>query len=220
MSRPPRAQRKELLARSRQKLLDAAATEFMREGYVGANINRISMAAGFAKGTIYNYFPSKRELMLALIDEIGAAHVEFILKQVEPEDEPDQRLVRFFSAGFAFVEQYPTQARVIINAVYGPDPEFKQQVYQAYDRLFMLIIEDIIGAGIDRGDFRPMDPNITAALVMTIYLGGCSLYRPDGTILLNPDRVVSFILEGIRRQESSVPSEDYDATGVTYQGWI
>jgi AcrR family transcriptional regulator len=220
MSRPPRAQRKELLTKTRQKLLDAAAVEFMREGYVGANINRISTAAGFAKGTIYNYFPSKRELMLALIDEIGTAHVDYILEQVEPEDEPSQRLVRFFSAGFAFVEQHPTQTPVIINAVYGPDPEFKQQVYQVYDRLFALIIQDIIRAGIARGEFRPMDPDITAALVMTIYLGGCSLYKPNGTILLNPDQVVSFILEGIRRQESSVPSEDYDATKAANQGWI
>jgi hypothetical protein len=38
------------LAETRQRLLEAAASEFAREGYTGANINRISQAAGFAKG--------------------------------------------------------------------------------------------------------------------------------------------------------------------------
>ncbi len=204
MSRPPKAVREEILSETRQRLLAAAAAEFTREGYVGANINRISTAAGFAKGTIYNYFPSKRALMLALIDEIAAVHIDFILQQVKPEEGPPQRLVRFFSAGFAFVEQHPSQAPVVINALYGPDEEFKQRVYQAYAPLFTLLIEDIIGAGVARGNFRPLDPNVTAALVMTIYLGGCSLFKPNGTIFLDPDQVVTFILEGICRRDPPI----------------
>ena len=59
MPRPRTAAREQVLAQTRQQLLDAAAVEFTREGYASANINRISKTAGFAKGTIYNYFPSK-----------------------------------------------------------------------------------------------------------------------------------------------------------------
>jgi hypothetical protein len=110
-------------------------------------------------------------------------------------------LKRFFSAGFAFVEQHPAQARTIINVVYGPDDEFKQRVYQAYNRLFALIIQDIVGAGIAGGDFRPVDPDMTAALLMTIYLGSCSQLDADGKIWLGPDQVVTFILGGLRGQD-------------------
>jgi AcrR family transcriptional regulator len=201
MPRPPRAVREDVLSETRGRLLEAAAVEFAREGYVGANINRISQAAGFAKGTIYNHFPSKRALMLTLIDEIAAAHVDFILQGVGLEEDPSQRLKRFFSAGFAFVEQHPAQARTIINVVYGPDDEFKQRVYQAYNRLFALIIQDIVGAGVAGGDFRPADPDVTAALLMTIYLGSCSQLDADGKIWLGPDQVVTFILEGLRGRD-------------------
>jgi AcrR family transcriptional regulator len=200
--------REKVLNETRQRLLQAAAAELAREGYVGANINRISQAAGFAKGTIYNHFPSKRALMLALIDSIAAVHMDFILGQVEPEEDPIRRLERFFSAGFAFVEHYPAQAQVAINAIYGPDDEFKQRVYQAYDRLFFLIIEDIVGAGIARGDFRPVDPDLATALVMTIYLGGCSLLDPEGKIWLDPDQVVTFILDGLRQRDPPPGSEE------------
>ena len=203
MARLSNAVREEVLNNTRQQLLAAAAAEFTQEGYAGANINRISLAAGFAKGTIYNYFSSKWELMLALIDDIAARHVAFILQQAEPETDPGQCLLRFFSAGFAFVEQHPTLAPVVINAVYGPNKEFKERVYQAYAPLFSLLIEGIIGAGVAQGHFRSVDPNITAALVMTIYLGGSSLFKPDGTVFLDPEQVVSFILNGIRQQNAN-----------------
>ena len=41
-------------AEHRQRLLDAAAAEFAAKGLDGARIDDISVAAGLAKGTIYN----------------------------------------------------------------------------------------------------------------------------------------------------------------------
>jgi AcrR family transcriptional regulator len=201
MPRPPKNTREQILNQTRQQLLDAATAEFARQGYVGANINRISQAAGFAKGTVYNHFASKRALMLALIDAIAAAHTDFVLEKVESEKGPAQRLERFFSAGFDFVERQPTQARVIINAVYGPDDGFKERVYQAYDRLLALLFQDVVGAGIEQGDFRPVDPNLTTALLMTIYLGSCSQLDAEGKIWLDAGQVAAFVLQGLCRRD-------------------
>jgi AcrR family transcriptional regulator len=57
---------------TRAKLLAAAGEEFARVGLERANIDAISLAAGYAKGTIYNYFPSKEELFLAVVEEASA----------------------------------------------------------------------------------------------------------------------------------------------------
>ncbi|HZD22234.1 MAG TPA: TetR/AcrR family transcriptional regulator, partial [Acidimicrobiia bacterium] len=54
---------------TRAALLEAAAEEISREGRDGANINRISRAAGFAQGTVYNYFDSKDDLFFAVVEE-------------------------------------------------------------------------------------------------------------------------------------------------------
>jgi len=197
MARLSKAVRDTALAESRERLLQAAADEFAGEGYVGANINRISQAAGFAKGTVYNYFPSKRDLMLALIDQVACAHTEAILHQIELEQEPARRLEGFFRAGFAFVEQHSAQARMIVNAVYGPDAEIRKRVYQAYERLFTLIAQDIVNAGIARGDFQALDTDLVAALIMTVYLGSCSQLDPAGKIWLDPGQVAHFLLDGL-----------------------
>jgi AcrR family transcriptional regulator len=57
---------------TRAKLLAAAGEEFARVGLERANIDAISLAAGYAKGTIYNYFPSKENLFLAVVEEAAA----------------------------------------------------------------------------------------------------------------------------------------------------
>jgi AcrR family transcriptional regulator len=57
---------------TRAKLLAAAGDEFARIGLERANVDAISLAAGYAKGTIYNYFPSKEELFLAVVEEASA----------------------------------------------------------------------------------------------------------------------------------------------------
>jgi AcrR family transcriptional regulator len=203
MARLRKAVRDETLAQTRRRLLEAAAVEFANEGFVGANINHISQAAGFAKGTVYNHFACKRDLMLSLIDEIAADHTRFILQQTESEPSPIGRLTRFFSAGFAFIESCPAWAQVIVNAVYGPDAEFRARVYQAYERLLALISRDIVGAGVAQGNFRAVDSALATALVMTIYLGGCSQLESDGKIWLDPDKVTTFILDGLRPRENA-----------------
>ena len=201
MARLPKVTKEKIATDTRRKLLDAASAEFASRGYVGANINRISQAAGFAKGTIYNYFPSKHALMLALVDEIAVLHVDAIQQQVELEQDPIRRLERFFRAGFAFVERYPAQSQLIVNTIYGPDAEFKARVYQAYKRLFELIMQDILQAGIALRQLRPVDPDEFAALVMSVYLGACSQIEPDGKIWLDPGQVATFILDGFRSRD-------------------
>ncbi len=199
MPRPKKDDREQVLSRTRQLLLDAAAEEFARQGYARANINRISRAAGFAKGTIYNYFASKRELMSALIEMTAETHVDWIVRQVAEEEDPRRRLERFFEAGFAFVPRHLAQARVMINTIYGPDVEFKQHMWQAYQPLFEFVSRDIIAAGIARGLFCPVDPEATGILLMTIYLGTASQVSEEGRIWLDPTQVADFALNALRK---------------------
>jgi len=201
MARLVTAEKQEIQNETRTKLLEAAAVEFANNGFNGANINQISLAAGFAKGTVYNYFPSKRDLMLALIDDIGARHTAFIVEQAISHSNAVERLEAFFQAGFEFVEQYAAQAQIAINAVYGFDAEFKTRIYQAYQGLFDLLIEDIVGLGIATGDFVHENADTAAALLMSIYLGGSSLYSPDGGIWFDAQKVTAFVLDGLRNSK-------------------
>jgi AcrR family transcriptional regulator len=53
--------------RKRQAILDAAEAVFLRDGFVGANIDEVAQLSGVSKQTIYNHFGSKEELFVALV---------------------------------------------------------------------------------------------------------------------------------------------------------
>ena len=197
MPRHPDAERDEIMSETRGLLLDAATEEFARQGYEGANINRIAMAAGFAKGTIYNYFPSKRALMLALIDSIAASHLDSVAKRVLDEEDPICRLGSFFEAGAEWIVEHLAQGKVMLNTLNGPDREFKARMGQAYQPMHQLLGSDILAPGVESGSFRDVDLRSTAALLMTLYLGVGTTVDEQGSPRLEPQTISDFVLHAL-----------------------
>ena len=189
--------RQEIQEQNRQILLETAALEFARESYHGANTNRISKSAGFAAGTIFNYFPTKKDLMMALLEETAQAHYDFVVAAARQAEEPQRRLEIFFEAGFAFIAQNLAPARVMVNTIYGADEEFKQFLYQSYQPMFQFVAMEILTPGIAQNIFRAVDPMDTASLVMTIYLGTASQVTEDGQFYLPATQVADFALQAL-----------------------
>jgi AcrR family transcriptional regulator len=62
----------ELVASARRKqILDAATQVFAEKGFHRATIKEIARVAGIADGTIYTYFASKDEVLLAVLDRLN-----------------------------------------------------------------------------------------------------------------------------------------------------
>jgi AcrR family transcriptional regulator len=198
LARIPKTERDETLSQTRQRLLASALAEFAKNGFDQANINHISVSAGFSKGTVYNYFASKQALMLALIAESGGRHVDYVAAQVRQVSGPARRVERFYAAGFRFVEEFPLQARFLIHTLYSPGAELQMAMYQAYQPMFRLVAQEIIAPGVAQGLFRPVDPLETANLLMTLYLGTSSNTDQHGKVVLDPQRVADFALNALR----------------------
>ena len=199
MVRIKQAQREQILTHTRLRLLEAAADEFARAGYPGANINTISTTAGYAKGTVYNYFPSKQALLLALIDTTAQQHLDFIVSQVRPESDPARRLELFFKAGFEFVIHCLPQTQVVFNTLNSPDEQFKVYVGKAYQPIFQFVSDEILTPGIVQGVFRPVETTSMAMLLMTIYLGTASQHDLQGRPWLDPVQVAALVLNGLHQ---------------------
>ncbi len=60
-------------AKTRERLLEAAAEVFAARGYDGTRVAHIAAAAGVSNGALYAHFPSKAELLVAALREHGRA---------------------------------------------------------------------------------------------------------------------------------------------------
>jgi AcrR family transcriptional regulator len=203
MPRYKNAERDTARSTTRQQLIDAAITAIAREGFENANINQISLAAGFAKGTIYNYFPSKDALMLTLIAEIGGEHASFIASEVRQENTPPERLRRFFQAGFRYIEAQPAAAQMLLVTLYSSRADFRKAMFFAYQPMFQVVSADILQAGITQGIFRPVDIPSTTTLILTFYLGAGSQRDANQKVFLTAQTVAEFALQALikRREE-------------------
>ena len=65
-----KSRKEKLTAQRRGQILKAATDVFSRKGYAAATIPEIAKLAGVATGTIYLYFPNKRELFIAAVKDI------------------------------------------------------------------------------------------------------------------------------------------------------
>lgn len=54
---------------SRQQIIQAATHLFIRQGYHGTSMRQVAQEAGIALGGIYNHFPSKEALFVAILME-------------------------------------------------------------------------------------------------------------------------------------------------------
>ena len=84
MSRTERKERE--IARTRADILEGAARAFARKGYQGATMEDIAGEAGFAVGSLYNYFKGKDEIYRSLLqmiaDEFNRLHQEPMLQSL------------------------------------------------------------------------------------------------------------------------------------------
>jgi AcrR family transcriptional regulator len=146
--------------RTRQKLLDAAMTEFATHGLTGAKVERIARRAGVNKRLVYHYFKSKERLYREVLERayllIHTREDEINLDTRRPEealadliDRTFERIIALPHVNALIVDQNLHRAKHIKNAAWVQD---------MHGRLIEQI-QAMLDAGCKAGVFRPnVDP--------------------------------------------------------------
>lgn len=111
--KPTRAERSE---QTREALLRAAGEVVGEVGYQNASVAFITMRAGVAQGTFYNYFDSRQDLFDELLPRMGADMLGFILDHVDEAARGADRERQRFEAYLKFLSETPGFYRVLYEA--------------------------------------------------------------------------------------------------------
>lgn len=191
----------------RVRLLDEAAKHFARHGYDEANINEIALEAGFAKGTIYNYFKNKDELFGEVIAE-GARRAVVRYSKANNDDDTSLRssLRSLATADASLLREEESFVKVMVGEAMSPRSNTYRLVVK-YLSPFLEAVSDILAAGVRRGEVRRDVPIEQLALFFTGVLGLLYIQhwksgekRP--TVEEIPELAVTFFLDGVRAQKS------------------
>lgn len=161
----PRQRRKQ--ARP-QELLDAALALFGEKGFAATRTEEVAAKAGVSKGTLYLYYPSKEELLKAVIHEHLGQLIVAGEGLVAAFDGPtSQLLATLLQTLWERVGNTPASAihKIMVSEARN-FPEiaefYNQEVIRPVNRLFSSTLQ----RGIDRGEFRPVPVRETAMVLV------------------------------------------------------
>ena len=139
---PARGQRLPRPARRRQ-LLGAAQEIFVAQGYHAAAMDDIAERAGVSKPVLYQHFPGKLELYLALIEEHAAALTLRVREALASTTDNRARVTACISAYFDFVDGDGEGFRLVFESDLRNDPVVRERVERMTAECIEAITETI-----------------------------------------------------------------------------
>lgn len=202
----PRKPRKKWdLEKRREEILKAALDVFTEKGYGAATMPEIAKAAGIAAGTLYLYYPSKRELFVAVVkDFIAVVPLVNRLSQMPSGDFP-AILKTIIKDRFDLIKN-PSFVRVpLLMSEVQRDPELKALWIKDFLRPLLGQIEVLVRMMGTTGKFRQFQPEVLVRVMGGLFMGFMLLrIVEDETSPLKKldqdkvaDDIVNFILHGI-----------------------
>ncbi|SOD61007.1 transcriptional regulator, TetR family [Streptomyces zhaozhouensis] len=118
----------------RNQLLGAAQEVFVAQGYHAAAMDDIAERAGVSKPVLYQHFPGKLELYLALLDQHCEALLAAVRQALASTQDNKLRVAATMDAYFAFVEHEGGAFRLVFESDLTNEPTVRERVDQvSYD---------------------------------------------------------------------------------------
>ncbi len=167
-----REERKKLITRQREaQILEAALEVFSARGFGAATVPEIAERAGLAVGSIYNYFPSKRELFVGVIKYFILNAPLMNLIDELPKGDIAATFTRIMHNRMNLIDSKDISRIPFLMAEVQRDPELKTLWSKELLQPFLSKIEGIyrnLAENIGRDD---IDPAIMVRIVGGMILG-------------------------------------------------
>ncbi|HVO62376.1 MAG TPA: TetR/AcrR family transcriptional regulator [Terriglobales bacterium] len=145
---------------TRNAILHAAVKEFAAHGIDGGRTDAIARVARVNKALLYYYFKDKETLYGAALDYAFAEQAQTMLRVLERDLPPRQKILTYVGEYFDFIAQHPLNRnlaqREMMRAGHG-SLHF-QRISKTYFQPLFKGLSEVIRAGISSGEFRQVDP--------------------------------------------------------------
>jgi AcrR family transcriptional regulator len=170
----------EELVRRRGEIVDAAVKLFAEKGFNETSMYAIAEAARVGKSTLYDYFPSKDEILIAyVVDEVGhmTAAAEEIIAEELSVAEKFRRILR------RHLEYMLANKQLFLKLTFEAQRlSFEsQQRIQVHRHAHQDMLCELIREGIRDGEFRPVNPLLAIRSMFSLLTSTIYTSRPTGS---------------------------------------
>ena len=191
----------------KDQIMNAAQVVVASKGYDQTRMDDIVERAQLSKGAIYWYYKSKKDIYLSLIDFWFNEYSAGVLKSLEDKNSSSEQLKSLFEYFIDQFDQNPDTFKIMVEfwRTSGLDVDFNNKLQEIYSQFLEYII-DIIKNGIESGEFKEVDPRITALSIL-INIEGIhwfTLFDKSGVEAHEYINTISnFILNGLKKKSDT-----------------
>ena len=196
-------------ARTRRRILDAAAVEFQRHGYTDARLVDIAERAGMQVGSLYHHFASGDELVTEVLHlgiDAVSQHVRQAIDATARESSPIERIataVRAHTLAVLEVSDYGS-AQAKLSSQVGAEIA---KTYRAKQRAYGAYWHELLAAAQRAGEIAAAADLVTVRLLAFGAMNWtCEWFKPSRGRTANAvaDHAVAMILHGIALQRQGL----------------
>ena len=194
-----RREKKKLLYR--QAILDAAVQEFGHRGFRETSIANIMNTAELGVGTFYNYFESKEEILVCLLERL-VAEVDHALDQGRIEQRSSLELLE---TGCMVTAAFLDENRFVLPLFLSASeraalPEGEEKAMRVITPGFKPVFEEILRQGQEQGEIRKDVPaELIAEMLHSIYQAA-AFSKLKLPFQENVRLKTKLLLDGVRRK--------------------
>ncbi|WP_207476607.1 TetR/AcrR family transcriptional regulator [Arenibaculum pallidiluteum] len=165
----------------RRRVLDAAFSAFCGQGYHATAMHELRTAAGVTGGALSHHFPSKKELVLAVIrDRVADAVERTWLAPLRDAPTTIEGVHSVLEAIAVELDRNQVVRGCPLNnlalELSGQDTEFRAAIDAIFGRWRAAVAEKL-RADLEQGLVRPLDPGAAATLVVAAYSGAMAMAK-------------------------------------------
>lgn len=184
----------------RRAIVDTSAHVFARRGYHATGIADLCVANDLGKGALYHYIGSKEALLAAIHDRVMDEVIASGDRVAAAPGDPRAKLTLLGDELLDIIARYPDHVWVFLHEFPALTGE-RAQKFRERRREFEVRIETILQAGIDSGDFRKVEPRLTAMAWLGMHNYTYLWLKPDGALSAHEvaKRFADIFISGIAR---------------------
>jgi AcrR family transcriptional regulator len=181
----------------RREIAHASVALFLAQGFPETSLREIAAAAGMGKSSLYDYFTTKDDILLFLIEDIAATLTEGARVIAGSNLPPDDCLRQIMEMQLDYLQANDNLFWLLNDEARRLKPESQQRLHmQRY--VFQDLVASIIQAGIAQGSFRPVNPLNAARLLTNSLFTVLYTSRPTGSAEAMLSETVDIFLRAMR----------------------
>lgn len=155
----------------RKRIARSTCNLFTEKGYVNITISEIAKVAGIGKGTIYEYFSNKEDIIFELMACLQEEYDTHLNEKLKQDISAKEKLISLFDIFLSEDEKVQTQRKIYKEflSVYIQNKTIAMDMYnKKMMGKYTIILENILNEAIDKNEISKISLSFVASIFATL----------------------------------------------------